>query len=485
AISDTQLFELPAQRTTWSEVPLVRDSPHLRPLAIMYRGDELQVITSKFELLTWNGKTLWRRKQLESIGPTFREIGAGALLIGTASGKLDVLYPLGVASIPLPHIVRSPRVAGSPDSTRFVLVGEGVVLTYDVAALLPKLLPMAANTDAVFVGDDRLLSLTSIVLGTWEWRDVVSGKSILIDPLEGLPSILHVDPTSGRVLVRQETPSVNQPSQRLALLRVDRPEVELIAEAPKLWGRLVGEDQVVFDKGDGRLFVRKGQLAPREVVKLEGAIRGLVSLDGERFAASSSAGEVVRMDLRTDKVERITVPVGTRGFVGTDRAHRVVIVEDNRLFVWDRTVTQVATFDKPVSGMDVIAGGVVVHFDDHEAQLVDLDASSKPHRLMPFARRAPVVDANGTLLVGLGNSQQLTLVELPARARWTVPMHFTPLSNILTVSPYTRRIVQGHNDGLVMWQLPSADGDLRSWLEAQTNAVVDGDGVLAWPWQVP
>jgi len=474
----------PGPSPVWTTIPLVLDGSH-RPLVILYRGPNLMILTSKSELMQWNGSVLYRRRQLESIGPMIRETGLDSLTLASPNGKLDIIYPLGVASIPLPHIVKGLRLAGRHDSSRLVVVGEGVVLAYDLAAMLPKLIPVPGNTDAVFAGDDKLLTITNIAFGKWQWLDLATNKTIDIEEMQGLPSIVSIDAITGRVLVREEHPNQRGPNQRLVLLRVDRPERDVIAEAPKVWGRLIGGDSIVFEMGDGRLFARTGTKDPREVAKLDGAVRGLVELGDTGFAASSSGGEVVRMDLATGKLERARVAVGTRGFVASDDKNRVVIIEDARLSVWDTAVTLIRTFDKPIRGIDSIAGGVVVHFDDHEAQIIELVPNATPHRLMPFARRPPVTDAKGTLMAGLGTAQQLTILELPARARWTVPNHFAALANVLTISPFTRKIVQGHNDGLALWQLPAADGDLKSWLESQSNAAVDRDGVLAWPWQLP
>jgi hypothetical protein len=485
AISDRTVFELrPGPQPVWTEIPLELEGSH-RPLVIMYRGSDLMLLTSKSELLQWNGRVLYRRKQFDSIGPMIRETGLESLALATPNGKLEVIYPLGVASIPLPHIVKGLRLAGRHDSSRLVVVGEGVLLTYDLAAMLPKQIAVPGNTDAIFAGDDKLLTITSVAYGKWHWLDLVTYKSIAIDELQGMPMIVSVDPIGGRILVRETGPGPQGLVQRLVVLRVDRPERDVVAEAAKIWGRLIGGDTVVFEMGDGRLFARTGSKDPREVAKLDGAVRGLVDLGDHGFAASSSGGEVVRMDLRSGKLERVRVAVGTRGFVAADQGNRVVIIEDARLSLWDTAVTPIATFDKPIIGIDSIVGGVVVHFDDHEAQILDLKPNATPHRLMPFARRSPVVDAKGTLMAGLGTAQQLTILELPSRARWTVPNHFAALTKVLSVSPYTRKIVQGHNEGLALWQLPAADGDLKSWLESQSNALVDRDGVLAWPWQLP
>jgi hypothetical protein len=41
-------------------------------------------------------------------------------------------------------------------------------------------------------------------------------------------------------------------------------------------------------------------------------------------------------------------------------------------------------------------------------------------------------------------------------------------------------------DQLVIWQLPRAsEADFAAWLDDQTNATIDTNGELLWPWQTP
>ena len=52
----------------------------------------------------------------------------------------------------------------------------------------------------------------------------------------------------------------------------------------------------------------------------------------------------------------------------------------------------------------------------------------------------------------------------------------------LDLAPNSRRVLQTHARGLVLWELPAAGADFGAWLDEQTNAVVRDD-LLAWPWQ--
>jgi hypothetical protein len=94
---------------------------------------------------------------------------------------------------------------------------------------------------------------------------------------------------------------------------------------------------------------------------------------------------------------------------------------------------------------------------------------------------------DGRLIVAIGNTEQINVLELPQRTRWSVPPYYQWLGGRgVLVSPSKRRVVQHANQSLVVWTLPLAPAqDFAQWLDEQTNATVDADGELLWPWQTP
>jgi hypothetical protein len=270
--------------------------------------------------------------------------------------------------------------------------------------------------------------------------------------------------------------------ERLVLLRRGSPETRVLAEGRATWGRLVSGDVIVYGVGDGRLFARIGTSEPREVTKLEGITQTVVPFGYRRFVAYSSTGEVARVDLTTDTIERTRVALGANGYLASDGANRIFIVDDRRLLAWDGAVTELATFDKRIYRLDPYDGGLLVYLSDYEVQALELSPGAKPVRILAPSRQPAIQSYDRKVVVNLGAQQQLNVVELPSRARWTLPVLFD-VKDTIDISPSTRRLIQSSVRHFVIWTLPQAEPDLAAWLEELTNASLDPGGVLAWPWQ--
>jgi hypothetical protein len=105
-------------------------------------------------------------------------------------------------------------------------------------------------------------------------------------------------------------------------------------------------------------------------------------------------------------------------------------------------------------------------------------------RVLAPGKQVAASSYDGKLLVGPGSGRELQVVELPERARWTLPP-LVVASDLLLVSPTARRVIQGTLRHFVIWTLPKAGPELGPWLDELTNATLDAGGVLAWPWQRP
>ncbi|MDB4962627.1 MAG: hypothetical protein JWP01_2626 [Myxococcales bacterium] len=152
--------------------------------------------------------------------------------------------------------------------------------------------------------------------------------------------------------------------------------------------------------------------------------------------------------------------------------------------MWDQHLVEITRFSKPIAQVAVgRSGHVVIMLVDHDVLSVELVPGARPHRLIGGGQLSPVISADGLTLVAPGNGLQLTIVELASAMRWTLPQMFAA-TQTLSVSPSSRRVVQGAYGALMVWTLPTTATDFTAWLEEQSNAVKHGDDVLAWPWQV-
>jgi len=464
----------------WREVSITSQAPH-RVIDMVYRGRELDLYMSNADLMAWTGTTLFQRNHVERLAFLAQEAGHETVIIPSADGKLHWANELGRGALTLPGVVNRMRVAARAGSSRVAVVGDGIVIVFDLGAVVPQSIPAKPFTRAFFIDDDTVLVMSSID-ERWHWLDLATGKSTSIDFDErGMPAVWDVDLQSGRVLVREHTPN----GMRFVLLRKGSLTVEVVAEGGRdLWARLIPGDAVIYSLGDGRVFARIGVEPAAQVAKLDGVVHHGVGIGRLQYAAHSSTGEVVRGDLATGKLERIRVPVGANGFLASDGNGRVLMIEDNRLLAWDGAVTEIAKFDKSIARITPVHGGVAIHLgNDNELHILELRPGATPHRVLASSAEVPSVSLDGKLLVGLGSGHNVTIVELPSRARWSLPVLYSAQAS-LGVAPTSRKILQSTERALAIWHLPHVGTDFAAWLDRQTNATVDADGVLAWPWQV-
>ena len=452
----------------WAERDIVLD--------IAYRGREL-VVVAGLSLWGWTGERTVGLGKLESLTSGIAIAGDSVIALST-DNKLHLIGPQLHASVQLPANLVAPRLVARPDASRVLVVARGIVLAVELDAIRPRSLRVPAGTHARFVDDDTLLASDQ---QGWRWIDVASGTTTPIDYVNlALANVEQIEVT-GRVLVADHGPF----GRRMLLLEKGSAEARVIAEGRNVWARFVGGNAVVFNTGDSRVMVSIDGLPPRELVKMTGKPDGAISLGHRRVALHSSSGELIRADLASGHIERTTIPLGTRFLMAADLGGRVVLAEDKRVLVWDGTIKEVATFDKPVFDLHAVQGGVAVVVQDFETYLVDLQGSP-PRRLFAASRSPPAIAFDGRLAVGIGNAEQFDVVELPGQARWTIPKFRGTFLPQVAVSPSKRRIVQQEHDHFVVWQLPHAPvADLGAWLDEHTNARIDTNGEVVWPWQMP
>jgi hypothetical protein len=392
-------------------------------------------------------------------------------------GDLHWIGDVGRGKLQIPSVVNRARLAGRPGMPRVAVVADGTIVVYDLTASMPRRVPGPPFMRVAFVDDDTLLVMRGMQT-PWEWLDLTTGKATSSGYRElQMPVLVDIDPGDGRVLVRE----MAQRGPRTLLLRKNTKTVDVVAEGEQAWARLIAGGALVYALGDGQIFAKVGDEPARMVVKVDGAAGQAVSLGDLQFAAHSTSGEVVKVDLRTSKLERMRVPIGVAGFVATDSAGHVLVAEDTRLLLWDGRVTEIARFDRAIQSVAAVDGGVAVMVGkEREIQIVEVKANATPHRVLA-ASLLSAVARNGKLIAGLGNAKEVTLVELPSRVKWTLPA----LSNArqgLELSPGGRAVAQNTDAGVVVWKLPRIGTDYVEWLDERSNAIVDKDGVLVWPW---
>jgi hypothetical protein len=464
----------------WTELTLGR-GPAERVVDLAYRNDELDMYVTSGDLLGYRRWVYTAKSGIRQFSFRLTPVGDGVMVIPSGDGKLYLTGDQLDLAVPLPTAVPNLRLAGRPGISRFAVVGTGVVLTFDLDSVVPRRLPMEPGTEALFVDDDTILTWRNLS-EDWAWIDLRTGKHTTIPfDLHGLPNVIDVDTATGRVLLRVD---MGRETKLMLVRRGETTRTTLSVGGPQPWGRLVAGNALVFGVGDGRVMAKIGDEDPREVVKLEGRAVAAVSLGHLSFAAVSAGGELVRGNLANGAIERANVAPGGTVFIASDLIGRVMIAVDNRLSVWDRDrIFEIQKYDRNIVRVDPTETGVMVTLVDNEMQVFDPAKPQTARRLFGSAARAPRSQPAGRLVIGTGNGAQLIVLEVPAMARWDVPMVFLA-TDMLALAPNARRVLQTGGRSLFVWELPLAGVDFPAWLDEQTNAVVHED-LLTWPWQAP
>ncbi|MBA2540377.1 MAG: serine/threonine protein kinase, partial [Deltaproteobacteria bacterium] len=475
---DSKIAELTLDPTpVWTEIPLTAAATWMS-----YRGRELVIFQTTGDVQGWKGTKVYRRGTFDRLSPMMREGGDDVLVWLRDDGKLNWIGDLGRGAVAIPTVAHRARLAVRPGAQRMAVVGDGAVVVFDLAMILPQRIAGQSYMKALFVDDQTLLVMRDMQ-AKFEWHDLATGKVSTVDYNEmHLPIISDVDPIDGRVLMREEH-ARNGP--RFVLLRKGRDRAETVVEGDKPWARLVAGNAIVYGLGDSQVFARIGDEPARMVAKLDGVSTHGVGIGLLQFAAHSSTGEVVKGDLRTGAIERVRVPTGTDGFLASDGKGRVFIVEDNRLLIWDGQVSEIAKFDKPIDRVFGVEGGVAIQTGRERAiYVLELRAGAAPHRVVAASTNHPAFATNGKLLAAAGNGREIQMIELPSRARWTLPTLSTARDGI-GMSPSGTALFQQTDTGIVIWRIPRIGRDFAAWLDDRSNGVVDKDGVLGWSWQSP
>jgi len=398
-------------------------------------------------------------------------------------GNLHYFGNMIEGRIALPVPMGNPHLAGKPGQSRFVVAGNGLVLVFDLSDILPKRIPKIGEVDAQFVDDDTLMMWPDDVTDYY-FYDLATGKRTPIKHA-GLPMsrALAADAKTGRLYVA-EPHGGNQ--VRLVGFTKGQAEAKVFGIASKLIARTTSTGVIVARDNDPRVLYSPHDGPFSELAKVDGGVQSIITLGHDRFAALSRTGELVRGALAGGPLERIHVDIDANAFLGVDNHDHAIVAVGTHLMLWDQTLQPLLDLPRAAEALYAVPGGLVVVLDNNAASYVAI-GGGKPavHELVSPSQSMPIIGAEGAWLAALGNGGQLSIIELPSLARWSLPPELAGTTNWLIASPTKRRVVQGQGAGFALFELPEAKGDLGTWLDDRTNAYENPDGFVSWPWLRP
>ncbi|MFT3696151.1 MAG: serine/threonine-protein kinase [Kofleriaceae bacterium] len=461
---------------TWHEDPLPQAEQEF-PLTGYYREGIYHVVESAGVHHYKNGKLTFTTPLTEFNSTMLHDIAENIEIDASRDGTLHLVGGPYDIHIRMPIPLTSPHLAGRKGQSRFVAVGTGIVLIYDLADMLPKLYEKSGETAAMFLDDDTLLMWPDNVTNFYT-RDLKTEK-VTEFKHDFFPGTVAraVDPKLGRALL--VTPTPDGQTQLVELAKPDR--VKLYGKGKTMEARFADKGFLVAHDADPRVLYSEHDDSFRELIKVEGGVQSLVTMPNGRFAALGRSGELVRGDLQGGTVERTHVQLDANTFLGTDTHDQVLIVTGKQLFVWDTGLRTLAEMPRAPVMTEKVRGGLVVVMDNNAVVL--LDDAGKQHDIVGPATTTPWIGNDFVATAGTGG--QLSIVELPSLVRWTVPQLYTTSSALLVGAPTKRRLVQAAMPYVAVFDLPEIKGDLAAWLEEKTNAFESKDGIVSWPWLRP
>jgi hypothetical protein len=477
-----RVFEitLDAKRLAWTEVPIANLVGADRFLFWMqYRGRDL-VLFGGASVYVWDGVQTSRRLTLDrGMSATMTEAWQDVLAFHQDDTSIRYIASFGDGTIEVPSVIRDARLVGRRGQSRLVTIGRGLLVGFDLEAIVPEVIVEDSPGRGLWIDDQNIL-LWVVSNNEFEVYNVAQRTHTKLPRLPiGVPVFELVEIEDGRVLI---TSSLDATSMRYVELSSDYTRVVVDAVAAR--AKLVPGGTVIFTPGDSRLMAVTGEQPAREIAKLDGQVLVLGSAGRDRYVALSAHGELVRGSLATGEIERVHVELdrGATVAVAGDRDGRTYVATRGRLLVWDKSVRLIDEFRTPVRAIIPTVGGVLVELTDYEIQYLELGAKLVHHRVFPPGRFDPWVSRDGRFASTTNPKGQAMIAELPSLTQWTFPLALSTMGS-LTLSPNGRRLIQTTANGIAIWTVPKLPTDLQSWLDERTNATIDADRKLAWPWQ--
>ncbi|HEU0035673.1 MAG TPA: serine/threonine-protein kinase [Kofleriaceae bacterium] len=475
-IVDRDVFTIEAVRGA----PLVRQqlgttAPMIRPVSLVYRGDQLLVMMSGGGVLRVSPTVAFEIARLETASAAPQELGTNTVVLQSTAATLLLIDEARTRRLELPHPMKTLRIATRRGHDRIAIVAEGLILVYELADVLPLRIATPGNAQAAFASDN-LVMMWRATEPVWTLVELATGTRRDIPlPTEGFPRNIQQLPTERRVLVDRATPR----GQRLEEIDLARGKVQLISDDVVISdATLIEGGGVIFTDGKRGFVSLDGKR--RELAEMPREIRGVLGAGRGRYAVFGPHGDVVRGDIATGAQEHHEF-ADDRLIAVTDVRGTLVLATGRRVLRWGAQIEELVTLDSDVVMMHRIASGVFVTLANHTAAIVDTSVQHPAVRLVAQAQD-PIVSFDGKL-IALRGPTLLEIIETTTGARWTTPIEFLRAYALL-LSPSNRQLMQQNGLGDTwIWQLAALDVPWSETLDRLTNATEDADGVLVWPWQ--
>ena len=476
-LPSTAPVELARDGGAWSARSIVARG---HSFGMTYRGGRLEVLTTDGVQIFDRGRYLGRRDLPAS--PFAAQLAYDTEAVDAGGGAIAFFNDNVSGSLALPVALRIVRLAARRDHTRLVVAGEGRVLVYDFADLLPRFVPKDGMFEGAFADRDSMLLWPSRDMTGFSWWNVMTGNRVeLDDQLSPFAELRDRDPADGRMLIYDR---IDDKTAKLDLVRVGQHAVQALVRAGvTLFGVLAPDGVLLAEAIGSRVLYSDHGGPPRELAKVDGGVAFLRVLDRRRFAALGKSGELVRGDLVGGALERTRIAATSDTLISATSAGDVVIATGTRLDVWSTggVIRPLAVLPRPITHAAASGDGLVVGLEDNSMFYVE--PSGRPHEVVAPSSFPSVLGGHGGWLATPGANGQIEIVELPAMAHWSLPRLFT-LSGQIEVSPTARRLAAASPSGFQVIDLldagDSGGSDLSAWIDGHTNAFVGPDGALGW-----
>ncbi|CAN5869480.1 hypothetical protein BH11MYX2_BH11MYX2_19360 [soil metagenome] len=392
----------------------------------------------------------------------------------------DVVVLAGAAELrlPIPVATSRKRVITRHGSTRAVIVSDGSILLIDLADVCPTMVAFVAEGGAMASADTAIQALPP---GNGVWIDIATRAKTPIG-LDVPVEIASWDTTTKRVLAR--TIGIKPP--RIYWGKVGLPAFVPVVRGDNAWALLVSPDSVMFGSGENgdRIAVRDHQEGPRELATLTARVTGMTVDGPNRAVLLTESGELLRVDTTRGILERTSISASEQTMISSVGDDRVAIADGVHLSVWRRgAVSEVTQFGKPIVQVIALADATaIVVLDDQSSWRVQIEPGAKPTPLLPTTFNL-VTEPSGQRAAALVTNMDVEIVDLPSSSRWTLP-HFMDGNAAVHIQLMSSTVLARYDSSSVsLWTLPTADADLANWIHEHTNARVNGDDLLVWPWQ--